>query len=86
VGGVDRTDDALGVDHVDDAAPAGPACVMLKFADFVSRKCLCGFCGKAIKRRSSRNDPAYCSYQCGGDGQPDKVRIALHVSPGASPN
>lgn len=37
----------------------------------------CDFCGKPMKRRSEENDPAYCTYECGANGQPEHVRKVL---------
>jgi hypothetical protein len=60
--------------------------LILEYSRARARKVRCTFCGKVFKRRSARNDPAYCSYQCGSDGQPHAVRIVMRTSAGTTPN
>lgn len=42
-----------------------------------TRKWLCSYegCRRVMMRRSHLNDPAYCDYKCGCQGQPDKVLV-----------
>ena len=42
-----------------------------------TRKWLCSYegCRRVMRRRSHLNDPAYCDYKCGCQGQPDKVLV-----------
>jgi hypothetical protein len=42
----------------------------------------CGWCGRKMKARSASNDPAYCSYECGVNAQPDKAKASIGTGRG----
>lgn len=47
------------------------------------RKCRCSYCGGPMKKRMASNDPAYCTYECGTNGQPAKAKDTIgHVRGG----
>lgn len=49
---------------------------------FRSLRGKCGVCGRTMKKRFVGNDPAYCSYEHGLEGQPEHARAAVSVTRG----
>lgn len=49
--------------------------IVLYYANHPRAPYRCPTCGRLMRRRGP-NDPAYCSYDCGVTGQPERVRVA----------
>lgn len=61
-----------------------PALAQAAILLFVKReakpKYQCFQCQRPMERRSESNTPAYCSYECGANGQPNAARRTLGQS------
>lgn len=47
-------------------------------------KCACGYCGGPMRKRTAKNDPAYCTYECGVNAQPDKAASVMSNTHGSN--